>query len=101
LIWPGGNFTKTAVEMAREAGFKVGFTIFSRGPVLFNWIPQGEKEASMDDPLMVLPRYWSTAADVALISALEVSEAAKKDAEAVKEAELYYYNTYCGPLESD
>jgi peptidoglycan/xylan/chitin deacetylase (PgdA/CDA1 family) len=101
IIWPGGNFTLTAVEMAREAGFEVGFTVYSRGPLLYNWIPLGEKESAMGDPLMVLPRYWSTAADVALMDAIKVSEEAQISAQSLKEEELLYYNTYCQPDEGD
>ncbi len=101
IIWPGGNFTQTSVDMASEAGFEVGFTVFSRGPLMFNWIPQGEKEQALGAPLLLLPRYWSTAADVALIEAIKINEAAKKDAAAVKTDEIYYYETYCQPLENN
>jgi peptidoglycan/xylan/chitin deacetylase (PgdA/CDA1 family) len=101
IIWPGGNFTQTSVDMAAEAGFEVGFTVYSRGPLMFNWVPLGENEKAMENPLMVLPRYWSTAADVALIDALEVSETAQLDANLVKTDEMLYYETYCQPLEND
>lgn len=101
IIWPGGNFTQASVDMAAEAGFEVGFTVYSRGPLMFNWIPLGVNEKAMKNPMMVLPRYWSTAADVALIDALEVSEAAQLEANAVKTDEMLYYETYCQPLEND
>jgi peptidoglycan/xylan/chitin deacetylase (PgdA/CDA1 family) len=101
IIWPGGNFTQTAVELAREAGFELGFTVYSRGPLMFNWIPQGDPERVMEDPLMVLPRYWSTAADVALLDALEISESAKEAALLIKSDELKYYELYCQPVEND
>lgn len=97
IIWPGGNFTTQSVSIAHEAGFKLGFTIYPRGPLMFNWIPQGEEELAVGDPLMLLPRYWSTAADVALSQAVDISEDAKQYAEAVKEAELLYFDTYCQP----
>ncbi len=42
IIWPGGNFNDLSVNMAREAGFKLGFT-YSRGPLMYNWIPLGER----------------------------------------------------------
>lgn len=101
FIWPGGNFTSLAIELAREAGFDLGFTVHSRGPLMFNWIPLGEPEIAMDDPLMVLPRFWSTAADVALEQALAISDEAQQHAEAVEAEELQYYHLYCQPEESE
>jgi peptidoglycan/xylan/chitin deacetylase (PgdA/CDA1 family) len=97
IVWPGGNFTQQAVSIAREAGFKLGFTVFSRGPIMFNWVPQGDAEIAMQDPLMVLPRFWSTAADVALEQAVLISEQAKEFSTAVKAEELFYYKNYCQP----
>jgi len=97
IIWPGGNFTDTSVSMAREAGLRLGFSVFSRGPLMYNWIPQGEAEMAVEDPLMVLPRFWSTTADVALDQAIRVSEAAMGHAESVKADELLFYTTYCQP----
>ena len=101
FIWPGGNFTGPAIDLARDAGFELGFTVYSRGPLMFNWIPLGEPEIAMEDPLMVLPRYWSTAADVALEQAIAVSDEAKQHAEAVEAAELQYYHFYCQPEKSE
>lgn len=101
IIWPGGNFNALSVKMAEEAGLKLGFTVYSRGPLLFNWIPQGEPEMALGKPLFTLPRYWSTAADVALRQAVTMSEEAKKNAEAVKSDELRYYSLYCQPPESE
>lgn len=95
IVWPGGNFTTLSLQLAREAGFKLGFTAFSRGPIMFNWIPQGDPEIAMDDPLLLLPRYWSTAADVALEHGVAIGAAVKEDAEAVKTVELIYYSQYC------
>jgi len=100
-IWSGGNFTEQSVEIAREAGYQVGFTAYSRGPLLFNWIPQGEKELSVDDPLMLLPRYWSTDLDVSLYHAVEISEEAQQFAEEVKEEELRFIDLYCQDQEGD
>jgi hypothetical protein len=31
---------------------------------MFNWIPQGDEEQQAADPLMTLPRFWSTDLDV-------------------------------------
>jgi len=64
---------------------------------MFNWVPQGDAEIAMQDPLMVLPRFWSTAADVALEQAVLISEQAKEFSTAVKAEELFYYKNYCQP----
>ncbi|MBG0786790.1 MAG: polysaccharide deacetylase family protein [Anaerolineaceae bacterium] len=101
LIWPGGNFTKDAVQMAREAGFEIGFTVYSRGPLMFNWIPLGAPEQAMDDPLMVLPRAWSSAADVALNNALQISQHNEGLAMDAMELELLYYDLYCSDTTGD
>jgi len=61
-IWPGGNYTAPGIEFALEAGFEIGFTVHARGPIMFNWIPQGEQELALDSPVMLLPRFWSPAA---------------------------------------
>ena len=67
----------------------------------FNWIPLGEQETAVGDPLMVLPRFWSTAGDNALRDALEISEAAREAALAVRSDELAYYEAYCQPVGND
>lgn len=95
FVWPGSNFTDQAVDIAREAGYEIGFTAYSRGPLMFNWIPLGEIERAVDDPLMVMPRYWSSSAHLALQEAVAIGEAAKQAAEEVKEEELLYYSLYC------
>lgn len=100
-IWPGGNYTDQAIEIAGEAGYKIGFTVHSRGPIMFNWIPLGEAEMAMNAPLMLLPRFWSTAAVQALEEAVTVSEQAKAYASAVQGTELAYYAYYCQPAGSE
>ena len=100
-IWPGGNFTDQAVQMASDAGYQIGFTVYSRGPLMYNWIPLGEPEREMGDPLMVLPRYWSYGADYALEHALAFSAAAEEQADAVQEQELLYYSLFCQPSEGE
>jgi hypothetical protein len=95
-IWPGGNFTSLSVQIARQGGYKLGFTAYSRGPLLFNWIPLGVEELAVDDPLMVLPRAWSSAANVNLDEALKISEQAAAFAEKMYPAEAGWYRTYCG-----
>lgn len=96
FIWPGGNYTPLAVQVAREAGFKLGFTANSNGPLMFNWIPLGEAEQAMHDPLMVLPRGWSTARGVNLDWAVQVGEQAREAAIKSYPDEATYYRTYCG-----
>jgi peptidoglycan/xylan/chitin deacetylase (PgdA/CDA1 family) len=95
FIWPGGNFTPLSVQVAREGGYQLGFTAYSRGPLLFNWIPQGEEERLVNDPLMLLPRAWSNSVNYNLDEALRLSEQAAEFAEANAEAELEWLSKYC------
>ena len=101
FIWPGGNFTAEAVQMASKAGYEIGFTVYSRGPLMYNWIPLGEPERDMGNPLMVLPRYWSYGADNALNHALTFSAAAEEQAAALRDQELLYYSLFCQPSEGE
>jgi hypothetical protein len=96
FIWPGGNFTPLSVRVAREGGYELGFSAYSRGPLMFNWIPLGQEERAVNDPLMVLPRAWSSAANVNLDEAVKVSEQAAAYAEANFPVEAAWYQTYCG-----
>lgn len=95
FIWPGGNFTARAIQIARQAGYDLGFTAYARGPLMFNWIPLGEPEQAMHDPLMVLPRYWGTTAYVNLDAAVAIAEAAQAFATAQREQELAWYRQNC------
>jgi peptidoglycan/xylan/chitin deacetylase (PgdA/CDA1 family) len=95
IIWPGGNFTEESIKMAEEAGFKIGFSVYSNGPLMYNWIPLKEEQAMMNAPLMVLPRYWSPDGDVALEHALAISQQAIEFSENVRDEELQYLSTYC------
>ena len=101
FIWPGGNFTDEGVTVAREAGYQIGFTVYSRGPLMYNRIPLGEPEQAMEDPLMVLPRAWSSAADVALNQALRISEVAETQAAEMRQQEELYYALYCTDAPGD
>jgi peptidoglycan/xylan/chitin deacetylase (PgdA/CDA1 family) len=96
FVWPGGNFTPQAVEVAREAGYRLGFTAYSRGPLLFDWIPLGEAETGIGDPVMVLPRYWSTAAVVNLDQAVKIGEEAASFAREQYPTEAAWYRASCG-----
>ena len=95
FIWPGGNYTPFAVQAAREAGFKLGFTANSNGPLMFNWVPLGEAEQAIHDPLMVLPRGWSTALGVNLDWAAQVGDKARTAAVESYADEAEYFQTYC------
>jgi hypothetical protein len=104
-IWPGGGFTSLAVQIGREAGFKVGFTVNPRGPLLYNWIPLADEynpkrptfmaEGSMQDPLMVLPRYWSTDAIWHIDRVRQVGDEAAAEAHRNRSLELEYYDIVC------
>jgi hypothetical protein len=96
FIWPGGNFTPLSVQIARQGGYELGFTAYSRGPLLFNWIPLGQEERAVNDPLMVLPRAWSSAVNVNLDEAVKISEQAAAFAEQNYQTEADWYRTYCG-----
>jgi peptidoglycan/xylan/chitin deacetylase (PgdA/CDA1 family) len=96
FVWPGGDFNALAVKIAREAEYQVGFTAYSRGPLLFNWIPLGEDERQMNDPLMVLPRYWSTTAGYAIEQGAAIGKQARLFAEQDYPAEAEWYHSVCG-----
>jgi len=85
FVWPGGNFTKVAVGFAREAGYRLGFTARERGPLMYDWIPLGPQEREMQDPLMVLPRFWARP---------ELPEILRKAAELGDEAEQWSLARY-------
>lgn len=105
MIWPGGSFTPRGVEVAREAGYRLGFTINPRGPVMFNWVPQADvkdpnrqfylPEGEIGDPLMTLPRYWSTDALHRIDEVITIGDQAKSDARQNRETELLYYDIVC------
>ena len=96
FIWPGGNFTPRSVDVAQQAHYHLGFTAFARGPLLYNWVPQGVEERALSRPLLLLPRYWSTAAYVNLDEAVQLSEQAKVFGEQHKTEEMAYLEGHCG-----
>ena len=96
FIWPGGNFTPLSVQIARQGGDELGFSAYSRGPLLFNRIPLGEEERVVNDPLMVLPRAWSSAVNVNLDEAVKIGEQAAAFAEQNFQKETDWYRIYCG-----
>jgi hypothetical protein len=112
IIWPGGGFSQRSVQIARQLGYQLGFTTNARGPLMFNWIPLGDSvtpvhgewqpEGPINDPLMVLPRYWDTDAILHIGDVLQVGDDAAKFDEQNKAVELEYYDITCkaqfGPI---
>jgi hypothetical protein len=94
-IWPGGNYTELGIQIAHEAGFELGFTLHSRGPFQFNWIPQGEDERSFNDPLMLLPRFWDTAAVLNLEQTAQIGDAAQEFAKENHASEAAWFSQNC------
>ena len=111
-IYPGGGFTKRAAEIGREVGYRLGFTVNPRGPVMFNWVPLSDAkdpmrpsympEGQIGDPLMVLPRYWSTDMDYRFADVISIGDSAAAEAASNRETELLYYDIMCkdisGPI---
>lgn len=107
IIWPGGGFGTRPAQVARQVGFKLGFTVNPRGPLMFNWIPLADQddpnnlydiaEGPVGDPLMTLPRYWDTDAGSKLDEIRVMGKEAAAYAEQVKSVELEYYDIVCAP----
>jgi hypothetical protein len=107
IFWPGGGFSARSVEIARQLGYRLGFTFSPRGPLMFNWVPLGDKitpvhggwqpEGPINDPLMVLPRYWDTDALIHMDDVVKISQDAAVYAEQNKATELDYYDIVCSP----
>jgi len=107
IIWPGGNFGLRPVQMARQFGYRIGFTINPRGPVMYNWVPLADQkdpdrpiyleEGYVHDPRMVLPRYWPYQVQANLDTVRSIGNEAAAYAEQNKTAELEYYDIMCAP----
>jgi hypothetical protein len=107
IIWPGGNFGLRPVQAARQHGYRIGFTINPRGPVMYNWVPLAEAqdparpiflpEDYVDDPRMVLPRYWPYQVQANLDVVRTIGNDAAAYAEQNKATELEYYDIMCAP----
>ncbi len=104
IIWPGGGFGARPIEVAKEYGFKVGFTTHPRGPVMYNWVPlcdvndAARPAYKMDgnmDPLFVIPRYWDTDASEHVDTVRQLGKAAKDYYYSIRETELEYYDIVC------
>ena len=108
FIWPGGGFTAHAVALARQSGYRLGFSTNPRGPIMFNWVPLAATgdpmrgtwipEGPVNDPLMVLPRYWDTDAAIHINDVIQIGQAAASYAWANKPAEMKYYVRVCSPV---
>jgi hypothetical protein len=106
-IWPGGGFSARAVEIGAQLGYKLGFTVNPRGPVMYNWIPQADAinqsnplaipETPANNPLMTIPRYWSPNARSHLDTVRQIGEQAALYEEQNKAVELEYYDIVCAP----
>jgi hypothetical protein len=107
IIWPGGNFGVRPVQFARKFGYKLGFTINPRGPIMYNWVPQADQkdpgrpayipEGPAGDPLMTLPRYWDTDVRGRLDTVRNIGNDATAYAAQNKTTELEYYDIMCAP----
>jgi hypothetical protein len=107
IIWPGGSFGVRPVQFAREYGFRLGFTINPRGPVMYNWIPLADQpdparpaylpEGYVNDPRMVIPRYWPYQVRAELDNVRNIGKEAAAYAEQNKATELEYYDIVCAP----
>ena len=107
IIWPGGGFGEKPARFARQYGYRLGFTINPRGPVMFNWIPLADAadparpayqpEGYVNDPPMVIPRYWPYQVQANLDVVRNIGKDAAAYAEQNKAAELEYYDIMCAP----
>lgn len=107
IIWPGGGFGVRPAQFARGYGYRLGFTINPRGPLMYNWIPLADQpdpqrpyflpEGYVDDPLMTLPRYWPHQVLENLDRIRVIGNDAAIYAEQNKAVELEYYDIVCAP----
>ena len=105
IIWPGGNFGLRPVQAARQYGYRVGFTINPRGPIMYNWVPLADQkdparpiyleEGYVNDPRMVLPRYWPYQVQASLDAVRTIGNDAAAYAEQNRATELEYYDILC------
>lgn len=112
IIWPGGGFGVRPVQFARQFGYRLGFTINPRGPIMFNWVPLADTvdparpidipEGPVKDPRMVLPRYWPSQVLPNLDIVRTIGDQAAAYAQQNKATELQYYDIACaakdGPI---
>jgi len=107
IIWPGGNFGIRPAQFARQFGYRLGFTINPRGPLMYNWVPLADQpdparpvylpEGYVNDPRMVLPRYWPSQVRENLDTVRNIGKEASDYAEQNKATDLEYYDIMCAP----
>ena len=112
VIWPSGLDRRSA-QAARALGYRLGFTINPRGPLMFNWVPLADSadkfrpsyfpEGPVEDPLMTLPRYWPGQVLPNLDAVRIMGDEAASLARQNKATEMAYYDIVCagthGPIE--
>jgi len=106
LVWPTG-FGARPAQVARQLGYRLGFTSNARGPVMYNWVPLAQNtdptrpsyspEDSVNDPLMTLPRYSPFQVHSVLDSVRVIGDDAATYASQNKSIELKYYDLVCAP----
>ncbi len=104
-IWPGGSFSLLGAQVGREVGYEMGFTINPRGPLMYNWIPLSDSadprrpsylpEGYINDPLMVLPRYWDTDALYHIDTVRQIGKEYAAISQQQRDIELDYYDIVC------
>ena len=77
IIWPGGGFGKRPIEIAKQYGYKVD---------------------GNQDPLFVIPRYWSPDASEHVDTVRQLGKQAKEYYESIRGTELEYYDIVCKPI---
>jgi Polysaccharide deacetylase len=107
IIWPGGGFGIRPAQIAREYGYRLGFTVNPRGPLMYNWIPLADQadpgrpsyvpEGPVGDPRMTLPRYWPNQVLPNIDVVRNIGNEAAAYAEQNKATELDYYDIVCSP----
>lgn len=107
IIWPGGGFGVRPAQIAREYGYRLGFTVNPRGPLMYNWIPLADQadpgrpsylpEGPVGDPRMTLPRYWPNQVLPNIDVVRNIGNEAAAYAEQNKATELEYYDIVCSP----
>jgi hypothetical protein len=107
IIWPGGGFGVRPVQFARQYGYRLGFTVNPRGPIMYNWVPLADQadpgrpaflpEGYVNDPRMVLPRFWPYQVQANLDTVRVIGQDAAAHAEQNKATELEYYEIMCAP----
>jgi len=107
IIWPGGGFGVRPAQYARQYGYRLGFTVNPRGPIMYNWVPLADNadpgrpaflpEGYVNDPLMTLPRYWPSQVIPILDQTRNTGQEAAAYAEQNKAVELEYYDIVCSP----